>query len=555
MVARQTIVFGLDGVCFDIVQPWLDDDRLPTLEGLIRDGGRSNLESCVPATTPPAWTSVTTGVDPGSHGIFGFYSRQPGEYDIEPVSDVDVRTRRLWDYTTEADLTSLVVNVPVTHPAREIQGAIVPGYLAPENPATYPEGLLADLDVEYQVYADSAAADVPEAQLRDEWLSLTESRGEIALALMDRYEWDLLFVEFQKTDGAVHKFDDETNVRKIYEQVDACMGRILDAVDDDPNVFVVSDHGIGQPKEWAVALNTWFVDAGYAETAIGATATDDKSSWLTDATERGNANNTVDSSDPPLSTRVLSGLSRLGVTKQRLERSLSAVGLYELATRVAPEGAGSGLGEEVVDKAASTAFYQGMGFSGVDVGVTINDERFYDEGTISAAEYDTVRSELMTDLRSLKGPDGQRPFMQVRPREAVYDGAAVELAPDIILEQAADYVIGSSKPRGQTFIPTEPGRIDHTRHGLLVAAGPDIESGWSLEGTPSITDVTPTLLALFGVPLAERFDGDVLAGTLAGDFEVEIREYDSLEKADEHRLSDAEAAALEERLKGMGYLE
>lgn len=550
MNASKTIIFGLDGACFDLVDPWLDAGHLPTLETLIEKGGATDLRSCVPATTPPAWTSLTTGVNPGKHGIFGFYSRRRDSYETEPVSDTDVRARRLWDYTTEAGLTSLVVNVPVTHPARELDGALVPGYLSPDPPEPYPESVLEGFDGEYRVYADSEADDVPEAQLRDEWLALTDSRLDLALHLMAEYDWDLLFVEFQKTDGAVHKFDDTANIRRIYERVDACMAQILDAVDADPNVFVISDHGIGQPKEWSVALNTWLVEQGYAETTVG-NAAGMQSSWLADATDYGSDR---DASRSPVAT-LLSGLSRVGVTKQRLERVLSTVGLYETVVSLAPEGTGGSLEEEVVDEASSIAFYQGMGFSGVDVGVMINDERFYEDGLVAAREYEAVRAELIDKLEALEGPDGQRPFTSVRPREGVYDGPATEFAPDIILEQADDYVIGSSKPRGQTFIPTEEGRIDHTRHGLFVAAGPDVESEWSLEETPSITDVTPTLLALAGVPLAERFDGDALVDIMIDSPAIETRDYGPVQTDDAYAFSDDEESALEERLGAMGYME
>jgi predicted AlkP superfamily phosphohydrolase/phosphomutase len=563
--AAKTVVFGLDGACFDLIGPWLDAGAMPTLQGLIKEGGRSRLKSCVPATTPPAWTSMTTGVNPGKHGVFGFYGRHRGDYGIDPVSDADVGARRLWSYASDADRTSLVVNVPVTHPADELEGALVPGYLSPDSPETAPPDLLSAVGMEdYSVYAPSEADDVSEAQLLEEWLGLTDSRRALSEALMERHDWDLLFVEFQKTDGAVHKFEEETNVRRIYERVDECLAEILDAVDEEANVFVVSDHGIGQPKEWSVALNTWLVEEGYAETTVGS---DGKASWIDEATGDGNGGggSTGDggardgdgggSSDPGVAARLLSAASRAGVTQQRLERLLSALGLYELATRFAPAGVGETLETETIDEAASTAFYQGIGFSGVDVGVTINDERFYDSGTVSDAEYDALRAELMSALRDLEGPDGTAPFTSVQPREAVYEGPALKYAPDIVLEQAADYVIGSSEPRGQTFIPADTGRIDHTRHGLLVAAGPDIESEWDLAEVPSIVDVTPTLLALLGVPLDERFDGAPLSEVLAGDLEVAWQEYGPVESCREYAFSDSEEEALEERLGAMGYME
>lgn len=213
----------------------------------------SELESCVPATTPPAWTSLTTGINPGKHGIFGFYARNKGSYDFHPLSDADVHARRLWDYASEEGLTSLIVNVPVTHPSRELDGAIISGYMADDDVATYPDGLLDDLGFyDYSICADSEAETVPEEQLLREWLDLTESRRDVALALMVAFQWDIHLLKFQKTDGAVHKFAIGENVRAVFERVDSCMGEILEAVDREPNVLVVSDHGIGQRKEWAV---------------------------------------------------------------------------------------------------------------------------------------------------------------------------------------------------------------------------------------------------------------------------------------------------------------
>jgi len=562
-MAAKTVVFGLDGACFGLIEPWLDADALPTLAGLIEAGDSSTLESCVPATTPPAWTSLTTGVNPGKHGVFGFYQRTPGSYDLPPVTDRSVSARRLWDYTSTTGLTSLVVNVPVTHPARETEGALVPGYLAPDQPVTYPRSILAELGIEdYRVYAPSEADDVPDEQLLSEWLALTDSRQDAALALMDAYNWDLLFVEFQKTDGAVHKFDERQKVRKIYERVDKCIRAILNAIETDPNVFVVSDHGIGQQKKWAIALNTWLSQQGYVATTRGQNP---DTSWLAQAmtSETRNDGLADDGSvgDMKSSSKATNGLSigqllgilgRVGITKQRLERLLSTFGLYEMAVQYAPKGAGESLTQEVVDRQTSKAFYEGLGFSGVDVGIVINDERIYPDGTVEEANYDAVRQELIDSLSAMRGPDGEHTFSQVRTREEVYEGARVEEAPDIILEQAPDYVIGSQHPRGKAFIPTD--RLDHTREGLLIAAGPDIKSDWSLDGTPHIADITPTLLHLLDVPLNERFDGQTL-DILSINREPQVSEYETLNLESAAAVDDDERAAMRDRLKAMGYLE
>jgi predicted AlkP superfamily phosphohydrolase/phosphomutase len=545
MTRNKTIIFGLDGACWDLIQEWLGTGNLPTLASLVEDGGRASIESCVPATTPPAWSSLTTGVNPGKHGVFGFYRRHRDHYDISPVSDRDVHARRLWDYTSEADLSSIVVNVPVTHPARPIDGVLVPGYLAPETPTTYPESALVDIGhQDYSVYAPSEADDVPNDQLLSEWLDLTESRADLTHALMERHDWDLTFVEFQKTDGAVHKFDDREKIRAIYERVDDCMDRLISAVDESVNVIVVSDHGIGQQKEWAISLNTWLEERGYLQTATGSGI--DKQEWITAARDDDDGTDNEKGSRNWLASAVL--------TRQRIERVLSTLGLYDVARRVVPDSLKDAVDEVTVNRAVSTAFYEGIGFSGVDTGVIINEGAFYEDGTVGAAEYETIRSTLIEELGDLTGPVGPV-FSSVEPREAVYNGEQTAFAPDIVLEQADPYVIGSTTPRGKIFIRTEKNCIDHRRNGLLVATGPDITPGWSLPATPSILDVTPTLLHLLDCPIADTLDGEVLSPVLETKRKPQVETYDPYEPDEAYTLSADERSSMEDRLKQMGYLE
>ena len=562
-----TVIFGLDGACLDLIRPWLDDGRLPTLNRLIETGGATDLESTVPATTPPGWTSLTTGVNPGKHGIFGFYTRQPGTFETTPVTDRHVHARRLWDYLDIHDDTAVVVNVPVTHPARVINGCLIPGYLAPDEPSTFPSDIISKVGMEgYRIYAPSETASVSDEQLLEEWLELTKSRAELTQRLVDEFDPDLVFLEFQKTDGAVHKFGMGAHVRRIYEVVDTCMAEVLESIEGEPNVFVVSDHGIGQEKRWAVALNTWLSHTGYAETRIGPA---DRDQWLEQAREnrsiKGSPRDSNATTDPSSSSSlsrsygerlvrgVLGLVGRVGVTKQDFERLLSRLGLYERAIAWLPEGIGSGLRTEVIDREQSLAFYEAMGFSGVDVGVIINDERFYPDGKVKVDRYDEIREDLMDALRELRGPDGQRAFETLRPREHVYTGDRVDMAPDIVLEQSADYVIGSQEPRGQTFIPAD-GRIDHTRTGLLIAAGPDVREDWELAMSPSILDITPTVLHLREVPLSDRFDGEVLMDIFEEERSPRFDTYEPFEPEDPSGTEADEEELLAERLRDLGYL-
>jgi predicted AlkP superfamily phosphohydrolase/phosphomutase len=53
---------------------------MPNLEKFNRQNGYSRLEICSPPQTEVSWTSIATGADPGSHGIFDFVHRDPATY-------------------------------------------------------------------------------------------------------------------------------------------------------------------------------------------------------------------------------------------------------------------------------------------------------------------------------------------------------------------------------------------------------------------------------------------------------------------------------------------
>ncbi len=120
----QTLLVGVDAACDRVLAPMFDDDELPTIESIYEQGVSTPLESQIPPWTASAWPSLYTGKNPGKHGVFGFLSFDGYDWDV--VNASDVRERAIWELLDEHDMTSVVVNVPVTHPAREFDGALIP---------------------------------------------------------------------------------------------------------------------------------------------------------------------------------------------------------------------------------------------------------------------------------------------------------------------------------------------------------------------------------------------------------------------------------------------
>ena len=90
---KKVLVIGLDGATWDLLKPWADEGKLPTIKKLMDGGVWGELQSTVPFLTPPAWTSLFTGVNPGKHNIYDFLTRDKQTY-LPKLSSVDIRGPR-----------------------------------------------------------------------------------------------------------------------------------------------------------------------------------------------------------------------------------------------------------------------------------------------------------------------------------------------------------------------------------------------------------------------------------------------------------------------------
>lgn len=128
----RLIMIGLDGVGLDLARSLADRGVMPNLGRMMHAGRAWSTASPLPEVSPVCWTSMFSGTDPGEHGIFGF-----GEYDlarggVRPVDSSHVRAERLWERLSRLGRRSVVLNVPLTFPAKEIHGVMVSGFVTPD---------------------------------------------------------------------------------------------------------------------------------------------------------------------------------------------------------------------------------------------------------------------------------------------------------------------------------------------------------------------------------------------------------------------------------------
>ncbi|SFS53310.1 alkaline phosphatase family protein [Halostagnicola kamekurae] len=538
----DTLLIGIDAGCIPVFDRLSDADLIPTIDRLCADGVRAPLESQIPPWTPSAWPSIYTGVNPGQHGVVGFVGYDG--YDYHVSSNEDVREHTIWDLLDRHGRSSVIVNAPVTHPPDEFDGAVIPGFLGPEDPPCHPTGVLEDVREvigDYRVYPNYTRDDetVSDDEKIAEYLNLVEMRGDAFRYLVDEFDPDFGFLQFQKTDTVFHEFEGEqSKVDAVYERTDEQIAKTLEACDPD-RVFLVSDHGMGPYEGYEFRLNEFLRDEGYIETMTGGKG---MPSW-TPMRRRLREGEDVETWEPGATARAASIAAQFGVTATRIREALERVGLADIAIKYAPGGV-SRTANEQVDFAESTAYLRAR----TELGVRINLEGRDPNGVVPPSRYEPLREELIDALEDVETPDGEPIFETVAPREEYFHGDCVEETVDIVTIPA-DFEHALTEQLGGDgyFGPAEP--WNHKLDGIFAATGAGIDDEATIDRA-HLYDVAPTVLAAMGIPHSDRMDGDVVP--VVDPVEpVSYPDYSETESVDRPGTDED----VTERLADLGYMD
>lgn len=307
---QKVAVIGWDGADWSVARPLMAQGRLPHLQRLVQRGASGELHSMVPILSPLLWTTLATGQPPEVHGVLDFLEPGPSGGPPRPITAAARQVPALWEMAHAAGLTTGVVGWWATHPAPQLDGFAVSDQFAytlmPDGndrrvlldgptPGTVEPATLHDAVLRRLVLPQ----DVPEALLQElgagtqappesrrrlaEILSGTLTYHGAALHLLaDRGQPDLLMLYYQGIDQVSHRFlhcaepamalcpvseraPFAHTVEQFYEVQDRLLGELLESLDPETLILLVSDHGFlsgsarpryvspevtGQPGRW-----------------------------------------------------------------------------------------------------------------------------------------------------------------------------------------------------------------------------------------------------------------------------------------------------------------
>lgn len=535
---NKTVIVGFDGLDWRYLDRFSDD--LEHFTELQYRGVSTDLVSTHPPWTGSAWPSMYTGVPPDHHGVFDFFdyeNRYPDTAIV--VSRADVKAPALWEYLTEREIASFVLNLPVTHPVDSTTGVIVPGYIAPEDEPGHPEGIRQEISdgigQPYTIYSEHETSSDLNRKVEG-YVDVIDLRGAAAEYLIKSTDWQIGIVQFQKTDAVFHNSNNSDHFREVYVAADRALGRILDACPDGVNVIICSDHGIGPVDGYQIHVNQILEDHGYLTSSDTVDET-----WGSFKPTSDDGGENADGGNRIID-RVVAIADALQISPAAAHSIADRLGIAETLLQMMSSDVRDTLANGVSWE-ASQAFCRRQ----TEQGIRINLKGRDPAGVVEEHEYETVRTEIIDILSNLRTPDGKPAFEFVCRREEVYDGPYAEHACDILfLPNEMNHVI-SPKLFGGRFHPVDG--HDHKKNGVFIAAGPDINESGVLDEL-SLIDIAPLALTLLDQPVPEQMVGAV-PESLVPSRTVTRRQYDASVDHSSYEQDQDEAKA---RLSDLGYL-
>lgn len=285
-LAKKVLVIGWDAADWKVINPLLQMGKMPTLKKFLEEASWGNISTLDPPLSPMLWTSIATGKRADQHGILGFIEPNAENNGVQPVTSTSRKCKAIWNILNQQGIKSNVVGWWPSHPAEPINGVMVSNFYqkatAPWGedwemaPGTvHPERLkdeLAELRVHpAELTRAHIAPFVPNVAKLDlekenrlmqvtKILAHCSSIHNASTHLMVEEPWEFMAVYHDAIDHFCHLCmrhhppyregvpkEDYENYKHVvtggYLFHDMMLERILNLVDDDTTVIILSDHG------------------------------------------------------------------------------------------------------------------------------------------------------------------------------------------------------------------------------------------------------------------------------------------------------------------------
>lgn len=551
------LLIGVDGATPELIERLTSTGHMPALRSLMRHGVYGRLESSINPDPCCAWSSLLTGVGPGKHGVWGTRNLKPESYQWRPANARMLRVPTLAQMLTDRGQEVGTLFVPMTFPAREAEYTTVAGWLAPSieaegfaHPASMASLARRKLkEVPHPLRLRSYAASGRYAQGLDVAIEAMRAKASLAIDVLGDRRWDFLAVNFTELDRVLRWYwhlidrnhadfrDDLYSewgdlITEIHQEIDAQIGRLVEALEPDDHLMIVSTHGMGLNSGAHLCLPELLTHLDL----------------VTSRSSAGGAWRSL------LGTVGRSFDDMLTVLREMLPDTLAEI---LPAPRTPVEGPG-------IEESPWIDYERSWVIPSPDGHIYLNHEDTFPAGPVGNGDADRLMLQVTSSLQTAIDPaTGRRPLLWAQPRERVCSGPWVAQFPHIVTRwdqsrqvmgltaTGRDGRVQIARPAGGHIPSGAP-----APEGILIAAGAGIQRGARIEGA-GLEDVTATIMHLRGERVPSYFDGAVLKQAftrrMLEQVPVRILQRDMPRVVEDPERIQAASDAVASHLQALGY--
>ncbi len=280
---------AVNGAEWDVLRPLLIRGEMPNLKRVIEHGVYGKLGTLSAPNCPKVFTAFATSVPPEQNGITGFV------VDGQTANTNMLRSEPIWSILSKHGVTVGMANVPATFPVMPVNGYMISGMLtrgkgcedgilcAPKlsevegGDAVYPKSMISELEanvgdflIDCSRMPNQEDLQGKEAQEVNTWLAdvqrIREQQTRLFQYLLTKHPTDFTMFDQSCEDRVGHwlypiqphnvGYNPKINSVRVdafpnqYRAFDKVLGTVLQYVNENTTLFIISDHGIKPLREF-----------------------------------------------------------------------------------------------------------------------------------------------------------------------------------------------------------------------------------------------------------------------------------------------------------------
>ncbi len=518
----KVLIIGIDGGTWNVLGPACDKGLMPNLNRFRTEGAWGNLQSVHPPITPAAWTTFMTGMNPGHHGVRGFFDYDPVQNKTVLTNSSDIQKETLWQKLGRHGKKSIVIGLPMTYPPLKIDGILVSGLGTPStncdftHPAEFKQDVLREIpDLKFVAPYDRKQVRQEKnfAEYLDWHKENSDNLIKILRMAMDKTQWAVSMVLLRSFDEIMHNFwklldfkwdtgfdPRDGMIIRYFKELDEVIGTLMQIAQENQAVMLVaSDHG-GQAKLVTIYPNKILEQLGY-----------------------------------------LKLMPKNKLLAQKIQDRLRKMNPFAKSSKSPDERV------ESVDFSASRAVVTGVN--------SYADLYVQDSALEPGQSKEDLINQVKRDLLAVKDLDGEPLFtMIVTPHEVYGLDPSQDAKPDLMIAARDGYTFNSHAVSKTILKKNKPNSFSgyHSINGMVGLIGPQIASGKTISA--KIDDIVPTILAILDLPVTKDMDGIIMEDAFTTPPQVEYEDPIDIGGDDSYCYSDKENDEINTRLENLGYL-